>query len=38
LGKHIERAQLLAAFLDVHFRGPRDGSQNTPKYFDWLYC
>jgi len=22
--------------LDVHFRGPRDGSQNTPKYFDWL--
>ena len=36
LGKHIERAQLLGRLLDVHFRGPRDGSQNTPKYFDWL--
>ena len=36
LGKHIERAQLLGRLLDVHFRGPRDGNQNTPKYFDWL--
>jgi uncharacterized alpha-E superfamily protein len=36
LGKHIERAQLLGRLLDVHFRGPRDGTQNTPKYFDWL--
>jgi len=36
LGKHIERAQLLGRLLDVHFRGPRDGNQSTPKYFDWL--
>jgi len=36
LGKYIERAQLLGRLLDVHFRSPRDGSQNTPKYFDWL--
>ena len=36
LGKHIERAQLLGRLLDVHFRGPRDGMQGGPKYFDWL--
>ncbi len=36
LGRHLERAQLVARLLDLHFGTSKSDVPDTPKYFDWL--